>query len=547
MAKEYLSRIQYVSSNKTNNNLLNNTNSINSPISPSGSQNAFNTLEPYTPTLYFVEDHFQQGCPSHNSIFVPKIENINSENILALPLSYKNRIPYNNNSSNYKNHTVNLTLIGNFYKYHQNRPLYMESKGFVFSITNFFKNVLSTNQCLFQLCGNIIAVYLIDGYLYLFIKEMKTSVGYINASYRSTNKLPSEVKYIKSTINYGTSAYGSGSLYFDNIHTFSFEFLDENKNKIYYNQIILYPKSNSISFTFTDLNTNDYLYGSQGTSGNINDNSYIIYYTTENNNGYNSVPTSDISYYNFPVFKIGEKNTGLVYITNNSFSDPTVLFLNNFYTSSDKILDYCYNNQAYFDNFNNNFDTMLVNLTKLDFYKYYYMFLDSNDPDESNESNILYRYITSLYLTHVAEVADIYEKDLINNISISVPNSIFKDIPISIQIKKDLAQDILNPIEVTIGKYITPVDPFNITITTTSKLKPLKEIEDDINKRYLGTQQAAEDFQLLMKVTETSYWPVEFTIDNNYHIHIKPDPIYIGATLYACTNKQFLYHKYAIS
>jgi hypothetical protein len=49
------------------------------------------------------------------------------------------------------------------------------------------------------------------------------------------------------------------------------------------------------------------------------------------------------------------------------------------------------------------------------------------------------------------------------------------------------------------------------------------------------------------EVTETSYWPVEFTIDNNYHIHIKPDPIYIGAALYACTNKQFLYHKYAIT
>ena len=119
--------------------------------------------------------------------------------------------------------------------------------------------------------------------------------------------------------------------------------------------------------------------------------------------------------------------------------------------------------------------------------------------------------------------------------------------PISIQVKEDLDKDLLNPIEIIVGKYLNPIDLFNISITTISKLKPLKEIEDDINKRYLGTQQAAEDFQLLMKVTETSYWPVEFTIDNNYHIHIKPDPIYIGATLYACTNKQFLYHKYAIT
>jgi len=77
--------------------------------------------------------------------------------------------------------------------------------------------------------------------------------------------------------------------------------------------------------------------------------------------------------------------------------------------------------------------------------------------------------------------------------------------------------------------------------------KPLEEVENYINKTYLGTQQAAEDFQLLMKVTETSYWPVEFTIDNKYHIHIKPDPIYIGAKLYVCTNKQFLYHKYSIT
>lgn len=162
--------------------------------------------------------------------------------------------------------------------------------------------------------------------------------------------------------------------------------------------------------------------------------------------------------------------------------------------------------------------------------------LDSNIPNLTSDDDILGIYIAVIHI-------DEYYGKIESNIDTYV------DIlnPITIQVKEDISKDLLNPIDITIPKAFTPVDPFNISITTTSNLKLLEEIEDYINKRYLGTQQAAEDFQLLMKVTETSYWPVEFTIDNNYHIHIKPDPIYIGATLYACTNKQFLYHKYAIS
>ena len=120
------------------------------------------------------------------------------------------------------------------------------------------------------------------------------------------------------------------------------------------------------------------------------------------------------------------------------------------------------------------------------------------------------------------------------------------DIPTTIDIKEDIVKDLLNPIEVTIGKDITPVDPFEITVEATNPFKPIEEIEEYINKTYLGTQQAAEDFQLLYKVTEYSYWPVDFSIDNNYHIHIKKSEVYLGATLYACTNKQFLYGKYVI-
>ena len=173
---------------------------------------------------------------------------------------------------------------------------------------------------------------------------------------------------------------------------------------------------------------------------------------------------------------------------------------------------------------------------------------------------------TDFNITIETEPAYAVEQDILNPVTISIPNELTPvDIlnPVTIQVKEDLAQDILNPVTISIptkesfdllnpvtisiSQPITPIDPFEITVTTISPFKPIEEVEDFINKRYLGTQQAAEDFQLLMKVTETSYWPVEFTIDNNYHIHIKPDPIYIGASLYACTNKQFLYHKYAIT
>ena len=120
------------------------------------------------------------------------------------------------------------------------------------------------------------------------------------------------------------------------------------------------------------------------------------------------------------------------------------------------------------------------------------------------------------------------------------------DIPLSIDIREDISKDLLNPITLDIGKDITPVD-MNIYLTTSNPFKSLEEVEDYINKTYLGNKQAADDFQLLMKVTDTSYWPVEFSIDNNYHIHIKPDPIYLGVPLYASTNKQFLYGKYVLN
>lgn len=139
------------------------------------------------------------------------------------------------------------------------------------------------------------------------------------------------------------------------------------------------------------------------------------------------------------------------------------------------------------------------------------------------------------------------EQDILNPISVDAAKDIDPvDIPSSIDVSEDLVQDLLNPIEVTIGKDITPVDPFEITVEATNPFKPIEEIEEYINKTYLGTQQAAEDFQLLYKVTEYSYWPVDFSIDNNYHIHIKKSEVYLGATLYACTNKQFLYGKYVI-
>ena len=133
-------------------------------------------------------------------------------------------------------------------------------------------------------------------------------------------------------------------------------------------------------------------------------------------------------------------------------------------------------------------------------------------------------------------------------ISIDVANLITDpiDIPTSISIRGDLYQDIL-PISIDIGQDIIPVDPFEITLNVVNPFKSLEEVENYINKTYLGNKQAADDFQLLMKVTDTSYWPVEFSIDNNYHIHIKPDPIYLGVPLYASTNKQFLYGKYVLN
>ena len=118
---------------------------------------------------------------------------------------------------------------------------------------------------------------------------------------------------------------------------------------------------------------------------------------------------------------------------------------------------------------------------------------------------------------NVAPPTDPYNLDLLNPISLSIPDKFNKDIlPISLDVENDY-------------------------------FKSLKQVEDYINKTYLGSQQAADDFQLLMKVTDTSYWPVEFCIDNNYHIHIKPDPIYLGVELYVCTNKQFLYQQYKLT
>lgn len=144
------------------------------------------------------------------------------------------------------------------------------------------------------------------------------------------------------------------------------------------------------------------------------------------------------------------------------------------------------------------------------------------------------------------DVPDYISEDLISIIIDAAKDISPVDIPTTIDIKEDIVKDLLNPIEVTIGKDITPVDPFEITLEATNPFKPIEEIEEYINKTYLGTQQAAEDFQLLYKVTEYSYWPVDFSIDNNYHIHIKKSEVYLGATLYACTNKQFLYGKYVI-
>ena len=151
--------------------------------------------------------------------------------------------------------------------------------------------------------------------------------------------------------------------------------------------------------------------------------------------------------------------------------------------------------------------------------------------------------------------------DLLNPIEIQIKEDVEKDLfpvtidaakdinpvdidPVTISVKEDIEQDILNPITIDAALDITPVDPFEISITALDWLKSIAEIEDYINKTYLGSQQAADDFQLLFRVTDTSYWPVEYTIDTDYHIHIKPDPMYIGVELYACTNKQFLYCKY---
>ena len=94
---------------------------------------------------------------------------------------------------------------------------------------------------------------------------------------------------------------------------------------------------------------------------------------------------------------------------------------------------------------------------------------------------------------------------------------------------------------------MTPVDILEISVTTIHPFRSLEEVEDYINKTYLGDQQSVDDVQLLMKVTEYSYWPVKFSIDNNYHIHIKPDPIYLRVPLYVSTNKQFLYGKYILN
>jgi len=176
-------------------------------------------------------------------------------------------------------------------------------------------------------------------------------------------------------------------------------------------------------------------------------------------------------------------------------------------------------------------------------------FINTNKPLYESSSyidNIEYNHIFYVTLQHYN-----FYKDFLNQISIQVKENTedFEEImlnPITIQVKEDISKDLLNPIDITIPKALTPVDPFEITVEAANPFKPIEEIEEYINKTYLGTQQAAEDFQLLYKVTEYSYWPVDFSIDNNYHIHIKKSEVYLGATLYACTNKQFLYGKYVI-
>ncbi len=174
---------------------------------------------------------------------------------------------------------------------------------------------------------------------------------------------------------------------------------------------------------------------------------------------------------------------------------------------------------------------------------YIYLSIGSGtDPSTVNLPSVIYSNTDSIFRPRFFLVTcNDYEETVESNLKCIQLNKL---VFYTSKYKEDIEQDILNPITISIPQQIIPVDPFNISITTTSNLKPLAEVEDYINKTYLGTQQAAEDFQLLMKVTKTSYWPVEYTIDTDYHIHIKPDPMYIGVELYACTNKQFLYCKY---
>jgi hypothetical protein len=156
--------------------------------------------------------------------------------------------------------------------------------------------------------------------------------------------------------------------------------------------------------------------------------------------------------------------------------------------------------------------------------------LDSNLAGLTSDDDIL-----GIYLGHISLIEYVYKEEIINIDPI--------DIPISINVAKDIY---LEPFFISIdaAQDITPVDPFDITVDIINPFKMIEEVEEYINKTYLGSQQAADDFQLLFRVTDTSYWPVEYTIDTDYHIHIKPDPMYIGVELYACTNKQFLYCKY---
>lgn len=76
-------------------------------------------------------------------------------------------------------------------------------------------------------------------------------------------------------------------------------------------------------------------------------------------------------------------------------------------------------------------------------------------------------------------------------------------------------------------------------------MSDLTRIENAINNKFNSTE--IHEIQLFAHITDYSYYPIKFSIDENDHIKIKKDTDYLSVSLHIGSKYQFLHHQFSIS